>query len=172
MTPPAGVRDRVRPRPLHEEAMEGFRDTFDHPYELVVGGRQDRALCHKVANGRRGVAETERKRRRGAPCRVFRREGEAARVFLGWLGSREDAGSALKPPVVEADGGIDWMAAWANANSPPTVTMKSRSPKHTCTPGTQLITWLAIRGLVWNAQKPLPGAPTIYVSNKHQLVNL
>ena len=40
------------------------------------------------------------------------------------------------------------MAKWANANSPSIVTMKSRSPKHTCAPGTQLILWLAIRGLM------------------------
>ena len=58
--------------------MEGFHDTFDHPHELVVRGGQDRALCHKVANGRHDVAETERKRHRGALCGVFRREGEAA----------------------------------------------------------------------------------------------
>ena len=32
--------------------------------------------------------------------------------------------------------------------------------------------WLAIRGLVWNAQRPLPGAPTVGVLNKHRLVNL
>ena len=58
--------------------MEGFRDAFDHPHELVVRGGQDRAMCHKVANGRRGVAETERKRRRGALCGVFWREGGVA----------------------------------------------------------------------------------------------
>ena len=84
--------------------MEGFSDAFDHPYELVVRGGRDCALCHKVANGRRGIAETERKRRRGVPCRVFRREGEAARVLPGRLGSKGDVGLALKPPVVEADG--------------------------------------------------------------------
>ena len=85
--------------------MEGFRDAFDHPHKLVVRGGRDRALCHKVANGRRGVVETKRKRRRGALCRVFWREGEAAWVLPGWLGSKGDAGPALKPPVVEADGG-------------------------------------------------------------------
>jgi hypothetical protein len=79
---------------------------------------------------------------------------------------------ALKPPIGEVDGGRDWMATWANANSPPTVMMKSRSPKRTCAPGTQLIAWLAIQGLIWNAQRPLPGMPTVGVSNKHQLVNL
>ena len=85
--------------------MEGFYDAFDHPHELVVRMGWDRTLCHKVANGRRGVAETERKRRRGAPCEVFWREGEAARVLPGRPGSEGDIGLALKPPVVEADGG-------------------------------------------------------------------
>ena len=84
--------------------MERFRDVFDHPYELVVRGRQDHALCHKVANGRRGVAETKQRRHRGAPCGVFRGEGEAARVLPRWPGSKGDVGLALKPPVVEADG--------------------------------------------------------------------
>ena len=85
--------------------MEGFCDAFDHPHELIVHGGRDRALGHKVAYGRRGVAETEWKRHRGAPCGVFRREGEVAWVLPGRLGSKVDAGLALKPPVVEADGG-------------------------------------------------------------------
>ena len=85
--------------------MEGFYDAFDHPHELVVRGGRDRALCHKVANGCHGVAETELKHHRGAPCGVFRREGEAARVLPGRLGSKGDAGLTLRPPVVEADGG-------------------------------------------------------------------
>ena len=105
MAPPAGVRARVRPWSLHEEAMEGFHDAFDHHHELVVHGGRDRALRHKVANGRRGVAKTERKRHRGAPCKVFRREGEAAWILPRRLGSKGDARLALKPPVVEADGG-------------------------------------------------------------------
>ena len=50
--------------------------------------------------------------------------------------------------------------------------MKSRLLKRTCAPRTQLMSWLAIRGLVWNVQSPLPGVPTVGVSNKHQLVNL
>ena len=65
-----------------------------------------------------------------------------------------------------------WMAACDHDNSPPPATMKSRLPKCTCAPGTQLMSWLAIRGLVWNAQRPLPGAPTVGVSNKHRRVNL
>ena len=59
--------------------MEGFHDVFDHPYELVVHGRQNHVSCHKVANGRRSIAETERKRCRGAPYVVFRREGPSFR---------------------------------------------------------------------------------------------
>ena len=64
------------------------------------------------------------------------------------------------------------MTVCAHTYSPPTVMMKSRLPKRTCAPGTQLTLWLAIRALVWNAQRPLPGAPTVGVSNKHRLVNL
>ena len=71
MAPPAGVRARVQPWSLCEEAVEGFYDTFNHPHELVVRGGWDRALCHKVANSHHGVAETERKHRQGAPCGVF-----------------------------------------------------------------------------------------------------
>ena len=85
--------------------MEGFHDAFDHPHELVVRGGRDRALCHKVANGRRGIAETERKCCWGAPCGVFWREGEVVQVLPGRLGFEGDAGPALKPPVAGADGG-------------------------------------------------------------------
>jgi len=105
VAPPVGVRARVRPRPLLEEDVEGFHDAFDHPHKLVVCGGWDRALCHKVANSRRGVAETKRKHRQGAPCGVFRREGEAAWVLSRWLGSKGDAVLTLRPPVVEANGG-------------------------------------------------------------------
>ena len=38
-------------------------------------------------------------------CGVFRREGEAAWVLPGQLGSKGDARLALMPPVVEANGG-------------------------------------------------------------------
>ena len=85
--------------------MEGFCDAFDHPHKLVVRGGGDRALCHKVACGRRGIAETERKRRWGAPCGVFWRGGEAARVLPRLLWSKGDAELALEPPIVEVDGG-------------------------------------------------------------------
>ena len=85
--------------------MEGFYDAFDHPHELIVRGGWDHALCHKVANGRRGVAETERKCRRGALCGMFQREGEVAWFLPRRLGSKGDARLALKPPVARADGG-------------------------------------------------------------------
>ena len=84
--------------------MEEFHDAFDHPHELVVRGGRDRALCHKVANGRRGVTKTEQKCHWGAPCGVFQREGEVAWVLPGWLGSEGDTKMALKPLIVEADG--------------------------------------------------------------------
>ena len=67
------------------------------------------------------------------------------------------------------------MAVFARTNSLPTVMTKSRLPKCTCAPGTQLISWVAIRGLMFivgTRKGPLPGAPTVGVSNKHQLVNL
>ena len=59
-------------------------------------------MCHKVANGLYGVAETKRERCRGAPDEVFRRErlssgkprhdigeqeGEVTQVLLGRSGS-------------------------------------------------------------------------------------
>ena len=45
------------------------------------------------------------------------------------------------------------MVARTNANSPPTVLMKSRSLKHTSAPETQLIPWLAICGLVLMSER-------------------
>ena len=84
--------------------MDGFCDAFDHPHELIVRGGWDRALGHKVAYGRRGVAETKRKHSRGVLCGAFRREDEDARGLPGRLGSKGDTGLALKPPVDGADG--------------------------------------------------------------------
>ena len=78
MAPPAGVRARGRPRLLCEEVVERLCDVFDYPHELVVRGRLNHASCHKVANGHRSVAKTERKRCRGAPYVVFRREGSSS----------------------------------------------------------------------------------------------
>ena len=98
--------------------MERLHDVFDHPYELIVRGGWNHMLCHKVANGLCGVAETEREHCRGAPNEVFRgerlspgklrhdigeREGEVAQALLGRLGSQEDAELTLQPPVVEVE---------------------------------------------------------------------
>ena len=45
------------------------------------------------------------------PCHVVGvGKGEAALVLPGWLGSQGDTELALKPLVVEADGGEGWMA--------------------------------------------------------------
>ena len=100
--------------------MERLCVVIKHPHELAVCRRLNHALCHKVANGRRGVAETKQKRYRGAPYVMFRREesfsgrpchiivigkGEAMLVLPGLLGSEGDAELAPKPLVVEADGG-------------------------------------------------------------------
>ena len=120
MAPSAGVRARGQPRLPCEEVVERFHDVFDHPHKLIVRGRQDHALGHKVANGRRSIAETEQKCYRGAPYVVFQREGsssrktchvigvgegEAVSVLPGLLGSKGDTELTLKPLVVEADGG-------------------------------------------------------------------
>ena len=51
--------------------MERLYIMFNRPHELVVYGWLNHASRHKVANGRRGVVETERKRYRGAPYVVF-----------------------------------------------------------------------------------------------------
>ena len=69
--------------------MERFRDVFDYPHELIVHGWQDHASCHKVANSRRNIAETERKRCRGAPYVVFRREGPSSRKPCHVIGVRK-----------------------------------------------------------------------------------
>ena len=102
MAPPVGVRARGRPRLLCEEVVERLHDVFDYPHELVHGWL-NHASCHKLANGRRSFAETEWKRRWGAPCGVFWREGEVVQVLPRRLGSRGDAGLALKPPIARAD---------------------------------------------------------------------
>jgi len=93
---------------------------FDYPHELAVHGRLNHELCHKVANGRRGVAETKWKRYRGASYVAFRREesfsgrprhvvvagkGEATLVLPGLLESKGGVELAPKPLVVEVDGG-------------------------------------------------------------------
>ena len=99
-------------------------------------------------------------------------KGEATLVLPRLLGSEGDAEPVPKPLVVEDDGGERMDGGVRLYQLSPTVMTKSRLPKRTCAPGTQLTLWLAIQGLVWNAQRPLPGAPIVGVSNKHRLVNL
>ena len=82
--------------------MERLHDIFGHPHELVVHRGWRHVLRHRVVNGLCGVAETEWERCRGALGEVFRgeglslgklchdigeREGEVAKVLLGWSGS-------------------------------------------------------------------------------------
>ena len=78
-------------------------------------------------------------------------EGEAMLVLPGLPWSKGGAELAPKPLMVKAVGGRNRMAVCACTNSPPTMMMKSRFPKRTCAPRTQLTLWLAIHGLVWNA---------------------
>ena len=99
-------------------------------------------------------------------------KGEATLVLPRLLGSEGDAKLAPSRLWSRAVEGRDRMVVFARTNSPPTIMMKSRLPKRTCAPGTQLMSWLDIRVLVWNAQRPLPGSPTVGVSNKHRRVNL
>ena len=54
--------------------MERLHDILGHPQKLIIRWGQRRALCHKVAIGLYGVAETEWERCWGAPDEVFRRE--------------------------------------------------------------------------------------------------
>ena len=96
--------------------MERLRGVFDHPLELVVHEGWNQTLCHKVANGLYGVAETEQEHCRGALDEVLQgkrlslgklrhdigeREGEVAQVLPGRLGSQEDTELMLQPPIVE-----------------------------------------------------------------------
>ena len=90
--------------------MERLCNVFDHLYELVARGGWNHLLCHKVANGLCGIAETEREHYRGALDEVFQgerlspgklchdigeREGEVAWVLLGRSGSKEGTEQAL-----------------------------------------------------------------------------
>ena len=69
--------------------MERFRDIFGHPHELVIHGGWGRALCHKVANGLGGVAQTERERCRGATDEVFRGKWLSSSKLRHDVGERE-----------------------------------------------------------------------------------
>ena len=88
-------------------------------------------------------------------------------VLPGLPWSKGGAELAPKPLMVKAiggkrsDGGVRPYQLSSHRDDE-----KYRFPKRTCAPGTQLMLWLAIRGLVWNAQRPLPGAPTVGVSKK------
>ena len=97
MASPAGVRAKERLWLLCQEVVEGFRDMFDHPHEFVVCGRWNHTLSHKVANGRRSVAETEQKHYRGALCGLFRREGFPSGELCHDIGVRESKVAQLVP---------------------------------------------------------------------------
>ena len=170
--------------------MERFHNLFDHPHKFIVHGRWEHALCHKVANGRRGAAETERKHCRGAPYVVFWREGsssgkschvigvgkgEVALVFPGLLGSQRDTKLVLKPLVVEADGGerLDGGMSQCQLSSHRDdevqvtevhVYARDLADSMASHP------WPDVN--VGTCKGLLPGAPTIGVSSKHQRVNL
>ena len=152
--------------------MEGFRNAFDHPYNSLFEG--DRIVC--CATRWLTVAAALR-RPNGSAIGALHAECSGERVgrrgsSLDGQGPKETSSWRSDLPYLKLMEGTYWMAAWANANSPLTMTMKSRSPKCTCVPGAQLVAWLAIRGLIWNVQRPLPGTPTISVSYKHRQVNL
>ena len=67
------------------------------PHELIVRGWQNHASCHKVANGRRSIAETEQKHCRDAPYVVFRREGSSSRKPRHVIGVREGEVAPVLP---------------------------------------------------------------------------
>jgi hypothetical protein len=97
-------------------------------------------------------------------------------ILLGWSGSQEGVELALQPLVIEVEelvaprstgllgvqlqlleglddcvnaGGIRRLdGGESRANSPSMVTMKSRFSKRMCATRTQLMLWLAIRGLL------------------------
>ena len=85
----AGVRAGGRLQLSCEEAVERFHDIFGHPHELVVHRGWRRTLCHNVANGLCGVAETEWERCRGAPDEVFWRERLFSSKLCHDIGERE-----------------------------------------------------------------------------------
>ena len=89
MAPLAGVRARGQLRFSYEEVVERIRDIFGHPQELIVRRGWGSALCHKVANGLYGVAQTEWERCRGAPDEVFRGERLSLDKLCHDVGERE-----------------------------------------------------------------------------------
>ena len=142
-------------------------------------------MCHKVANSPYGVAETEQKHYRGTPYKVFRREGfpsseprhdvgvrerEATRVLPGWLGSQGDAELALKPPVVEVDGGerLDGGVSQCQLSSHCDHEVQV-TEAHVCArdlaDSVASHPWPDVN--IETHKGPLPGVPTVSVSNKH-----
>ena len=77
--------------------MEGFHDVFNHPHEFIIRGRWNHALCNKVANGRRDIAETEQKHCRGTPYEVFQREGFPSDEPCHVIGVREGEAAWVLP---------------------------------------------------------------------------
>jgi hypothetical protein len=67
-------------------------------------------------------------------------------VDLGTCSCNSSRAPTIVSRLTERGG---WMRAESRANPPSAVTKKSRLPKCTCAPGTQLTPWLAIRGLMW-----------------------
>ena len=67
---------------------------------------------------------------------------------------RESPGGPLSLRRLRLIEGGDGAAESISASPPPSVMMKSRSPKRTGAPGAQVIAWVAIRDLIWNAQSP------------------
>ena len=70
--------------------MERFHDIFGHPHELIVCEGWRRMLCHKVANGLCGVAETGQECCRGALDEVFRGERASSSKLHHDISEQED----------------------------------------------------------------------------------
>ena len=86
---------------------------------------------------------------RGLPDRMLLRGGS-----LDNWGPRESPHGPSGLRRLRLMEGRGCAAVWVSASSPPSVMMKSRLPKRTCAPEAQLIAWVAIRGMIWNAQVP------------------
>ena len=69
--------------------MERFCDIFGHPHKLIIRRGWRHALCHKVANGLCGIAETEWERCRGALDEVFQGEGLSSNKLCHDVGKQE-----------------------------------------------------------------------------------
>ena len=103
------------------------------------------------------------------------REGEAAWVLPGWLGSQGDAELALKPLVVGADGGERLDGGVSQFQHSSHHYDEVQVPEaHVCTQDLADTVashpWPNVN--VRTHKGPLPGVPTVAVSSKHQRVNL